>query len=525
MQDEDLAIKIRDVRVTFGSTKALDGVDLSVRRGESHALLGRNGAGKSTLISVLTGLTEPTSGLVEIAGADEEPYPSGSPAGLACVYQKSTLIDGLTAAENISLAAYPLRRGMVDWPQMKARGRDLLGDWGFARLIDREVGELAPLERKVVEVCRAMSQGPRILLLDEPTAGLDDGACQELFAQIDQARQRGVTIVYVSHHLDEVFRVCDAVTILRDGRTVKQCSTAEINTGQIVDVLSGGTGEHTAARRSHTTTHTTLPADAPVVLQADSVQLTDRSAPITLSMRRGEAVGLTGLDGAGHVQLAQALAGQLPFAGGEVRVDGRRLRPGNIGNAIDAGVGFVPEDRHVNGFAPELSVEENATLSVLNRLRGKMGLLDRRARRQRYLELSQTWAIKAASADQAVQELSGGNQQKVVLARALAADPHLLVLIHPSAGVDVTAKDSIYASIRQQQDEGCAVLVVSSDDDDLEVCDRVLVMYKGALHAELARGWQERDLVAAVQGSDTPAVPSDSPSRAAAGSPHGSPTC
>ena len=202
------AIAIENVHKAFGPTKALNGATLHVRRGESHALLGRNGAGKSTLISVLTGLVVPDTGLVELRGDDSGPVEAPGSDSIACVYQKSTLVPGLTAAENISLGDYPTKTlGAVDWRTMRQRGTGLLDEWGFARIIDRRVEDLEPLERKVVEVCRAMSRGPRILLLDEPTAGLDDGACNELFHQINQARARGVTVVYVSHHLDEIFKV------------------------------------------------------------------------------------------------------------------------------------------------------------------------------------------------------------------------------------------------------------------------------------------------------------------------------
>jgi ABC-type sugar transport system, ATPase component len=498
----DLAISIRDARVTFGSTKALDGANLSVKSGESHALLGRNGAGKSTLISVLTGLVTPDSGDVEIRSMlGGEPQAAGA-GSIACVYQKSTLVDGLSAAENICLGNYPTGRfGAVDWKTVRQRGVELLSEWGFSRIVDQEVGDLAPLERKVVEVCRALSQGPRILLLDEPTAGLDEGSSHELFAQINQARERGVTVVYVSHHLDEVFKVCDAVTILRDGRDVDHARTAEIDEKHIVDVLSGGVGPEQAGSPLGAREHKEIPRDAPVVLSARELSVRADSAPTSVAVRAGEAVGLTGLDGAGHIQLAQALAGQLPFASGDVRVGQARVRAGNVNDAIRAGIGFVPEDRHISGYVPEMSVEENSTLTVLTDLTNKFFFVDRKARRERYYQLSKTWTIKASSPQQPVQDLSGGNQQKVVLARALASNPRVLILVHPTAGVDVTAKESIYASIRQLQDSGCAVIVVSSDDDDLEICDRVLVMFKGALDSELPHGWSERELVAAVQGA------------------------
>jgi simple sugar transport system ATP-binding protein len=496
------AIAIENVHKAFGPTKALNGATFHVRRGESHALLGRNGAGKSTLISVLTGLVVPDTGLVELRGDDSGPVEAPGSDSIACVYQKSTLVPGLTAAENISLGAYPTKSlGAVDWRAMRERGSGLLDEWGFARIIDRRVEDLEPLERKVVEVCRAMSRGPRILLLDEPTAGLDDGACNELFDQINQARARGVTVVYVSHHLDEIFKVCDAVTILRDGRDVEHTVIGDTSVEQIVSVLAGDGAGKVAEEVAELSTTDLDRQHGDVALQAHEISVGDSIQAFDLEIRAGESVGLTGLDGAGHIQAAQALVGQLKTSTGTIDVNGHAVRPGSIRSAIDAGIGFVPEDRHHSGFAPELSVEENATMTVLDKIRNAAGFVSKTSRRKRYNTLSQTWTIKASSPGQAVQERSGGNQQKVVLARALASDPKVLILIHPTAGVDVTAKESIYRSLRKLQRDGCAVLVVSSDDDDLEICDRVLVMFKGQLHTELPHPWTERDLVAAVQGS------------------------
>jgi simple sugar transport system ATP-binding protein len=362
---------------------------------------------------------------------------------------------------------------------------------------------LEPLEKKIVEICRALSRGPRILLLDEPTAGLDEGGSHELFAQINGLRERGVTVIYVSHHLEEIFKVCDSVTILRDGRDVLTASTSELSVKKIVNVMAGVTDENPAADRVRAEQMGLIQHRAPgaEVLRVSEATVGSRVAGVDLAIRAGECVGLTGLDGAGHVQLAQAIAGQLRLGSGTLTLKGRIVHFRNELDAINAGIGFVPEDRHVNGYVPEMSVEENATLSIVDRLRGAGGLVDARKRRRTFNTLSGTWSIKCDSPAQSVEELSGGNQQKVVLARALASEPDVLVLVHPTAGVDMTAKETIYESLQDLREDGKSLLIVSADDDDLAVCDRVIVMYKGSVHAELAAGYEEWELVEAVQGS------------------------
>ncbi|MFW0773090.1 sugar ABC transporter ATP-binding protein [Paenarthrobacter nitroguajacolicus] len=501
------AIEIRGLRRSFGSTKALTDANLIVRSGESRALLGRNGAGKSTLIAMLTGLVPPDGGTIRIQGADGEVSEGPGADTIACVYQKSTLVPELTVAENISLGAYPRTRwGSVDWPAMRKAATDQLKDWGYERIVDRNVEDLEPLEKKIVEVCRALSRGPEILLLDEPTAGLDEGASHELFAQIDSLRKRGVTVIYVSHHLEEIFKVCDSVTILRDGRDVLTADTADLTISRIVNVMAGVTDqEAAAAKKDSVAVNSREDLLGETRLTVTGASVGTRVVDASLTIRAGECVGLTGLDGAGHVQLAQAIAGQITLDRGTVEHNGQSLGRGNVIKTINAGIGFVPEDRHVNGYVPELSVEENATLTIVDRLRGRGGLINPGRRRDRFTELSGAWAIKCDGPTQAVEELSGGNQQKVVLARALASNPDTLVLVHPTAGVDVTAKESIYDSLKALRDSGRSLLVVSSDDTDLEICDRVIVMYKGEIHAELTAGYEEWELVSAIQGAEAAA--------------------
>jgi simple sugar transport system ATP-binding protein len=507
----DYVIEAKGIVKTFGSTRALRGANLHVAQGECHALLGRNGAGKSTLIAVLTGLVKPDEGAVMLGGIDAT---AGEHDHIACVYQKSTLVADLTVAENITLGAQPRTRlGLVDWKSIDLTARELLKRWGNPDLADRLVRDLEPIEKKIVEICRALSRGPRILLLDEPTAGLDGAGATELFRQIEVLKADGVTVIYVSHHLEEIFAICDRVTVLRDGVDVMACAVGELTMGKLIATMTGstpdaGTDDTADGAKSPGNAKTPSNSSGDPSLVVRNLEIRDRVFGLDMTVHPGECVGLTGLDGAGHVQIGRAVAGHVSPAGGQILHRGQPLRP-DPAAAIGAGIGFVPEDRHIDGYVPELSVEENATLSILHRITNRAGFVDAGKRRSIYRKLSDAWTIVASSPDQYAEQLSGGNQQKVVLARALASDPHTVVVINPTAGVDVAAKQSIYATLAELKEAGKAILVVSGDDDDLRVCDRVLALRKGRVAGEFGPGFAEDDLVAAVQGASSPLASTD----------------
>jgi simple sugar transport system ATP-binding protein len=494
-----LAIEIKGLTKRFGPTLALNNVDLAVGRGRSCALLGRNGAGKSTLIAALMGLIQADEGEIAVRAADGADAEGAGSDAIACVYQKSTLVPDLSVAENIWLGAYPRGRfGSVDWKAMRSTAIDLLAEWGIERTVDRTVESLQPIERKIVEICRALSRKPAILLLDEPTAGLDEAGCNELFDKIKSAKGRGVTILYVSHYLDEVFEVCDEAVILRDGAVVKTALMSDLTVVKIVDAMVGEVHGKQGSRVLAPSTP--VAPDAPVVLETTDLEVTGTLAPVSLTVRSGEIVGISGLDGAGHVAFAEAVVGLIRPTRGAMSVKGNRIRKASVASAIKDGIGFVPEDRHESGFSPELSVEENVTMTILNRICSRAGLIMPKKRSEVYGRLASDWEIKASSPSQAVAELSGGNQQKVVMARALASDPDVLVLINPTAGVDVAARISIYETIQDLARRGRAILVVSSDEVDFKIAHRVIVMFKGQVHDELSAGFTEKQLAAAVQG-------------------------
>ncbi|WP_424533399.1 sugar ABC transporter ATP-binding protein [Sphaerisporangium viridialbum] len=497
------AIVVDNVSKAFGPTQALSQVSLTVDQGESRALIGKNGAGKSTLMSILTGLTQPDTGSIKVLAGDA----IGDASTIGCVYQRSTLIPAATAAENIALMRYPRSAGgLIRWPEVMRRAVALLDEWECGHLAGTPVEQLEPLERKVVEICRVLSLGPKVLLLDEPTAGLDRGASQRLFDHIERARARGVTIIYVSHHLHEIFEVCDSVTVLRDGAVVVTGRLDRMTMPDLVEAMVGEAAVPGAAPGAVRRDEAGPVEDGrPPVLVASGVSVAPKIKQVDLELRPGECVGLTGLDGAGHMQFAEVLTGQRRVDAGTVTLDGRPLPLGDIRGCILAGVGFTPEDRHISGYVPAMSVAENATLGIMPRFVNRFRLISSKRRDAFYRRLADEWSIKAHGASQATEELSGGNQQKVVLARSVAAEPRVLVLTNPTAGVDVSAKKSIYTTIDELKRKGQAVLIVTSDDGDLEVCDRVVAMLQGEVSAELRPPFNESMIAAAVQGSGTAA--------------------
>ena len=484
------AVEVKHVSKSFGMSRALSDVSLSIPAGSSVGLIGRNGAGKSTLISIVTGVLRPDSGIVEFGGATSE-------AGrIGCVYQKSTLVPELTAAENVLLNAYPRTSiGTVDWKEVRRRGRAILREWECADIAERLVSELDPVDRKIVEICRVLATEPSLLLLDEPTAGLDYAGAQRLFDHIREAQARGVTLLYVSHHLDEVFDVCDWATVLRDGQVVMNQSLEGVQTSDIVTAMVGDANVTTKVERPPAIAE---PSDP--VLVVESLSRSGHITNVSFDVQAGECVGIAGVEGAGHMQVAQALCGLMRPDNGSVSVLGRKLMRFDVGHAIAAGIGFTPEDRHDGGYVPALSVAENATLPQLYQLAGPLRTVRRRLRDRMYSKLSMEWSVKASGPDQPVEELSGGNQQKIVLARAVASDPEVLILTNPTAGVDLAAKRSIYETVKSNAARGKAVIVVSADDEDFSICHRVIVMFRGEVHRELVSPFSTHELTLAIQG-------------------------
>ncbi|GAA4612703.1 sugar ABC transporter ATP-binding protein [Actinoallomurus liliacearum] len=484
----------------FGVTVALDDVSLAVGDGEIHALVGRNGAGKSTLVSVLTGLVPPDSGTVEFGG---EPAPSLADREawrrrVACVYQKLTIIPSLSVAENLFLNRQGLNRqgrGLISWGSLRRRARELLDTWEVDVDVRAPAERLTVEQRQLVEIARALSHGSRFIILDEPTAQLDGQAIERLFARMRSLRESGVTFLFISHHLDEVYEVCDTVSVMRDARHIVTSPVAELGKEALVTAMTGeatglidlGAGRPAPAR------------DAAPALTVTGLGTPGVFEDVSLTVAPGEIVGLAGAGGSGKMAVGESIVGLRRAARGTVAIGGTTPRPGSVPAALRAGLGFVPQDRHKEGLVPGLSIAENATLTVPERL-GRFGIVGPRRRDELGAKAIADLDIKAAGPEQPVSALSGGNQQKVVMARALAGDPGVLVLLQPTAGVDVKAKETLLGTAVAAAADGTGVLVISDDLDDLRPCDRVIVLFKGAVVAELPSGWDDHELIAAMEG-------------------------
>lgn len=485
-------VEMRGIAKTFGSTQALRGVDLTVMHGEIHALLGRNGAGKSTLVSALSGFTPADVGMIRVAdtkiAVTGQDYSADIRKVIAHVQQTPQLFNLLTVAENLFIDSPSIRNrlGFVSHRRMRDHAARLLDDWSMDIRPETLAGELDAGTRQLLEVVRALSRGVPVIILDEPTASLSNTEKRILFHHVRQLRQAGVSFVYISHHLDEVFEIADVVTVLRDGQVVKAREpVARLDVQTLANVMMG---EKTlrSGREDHTD------ADAPVLLRARGIRIDAPSDPdIDIDVRCGEVLALAGPVGGGKEALAMILAGQRQPAAG--RVDSPRGTPPRIG--------FVPTDRHASGYVGLLSVRENITLGGLEILSGAGGFINRRRESALVRKLTGQTNVIASSLDQPVSQLSGGNQQKVVFARALCRDPEVIVALSPTRGVDVGAKEQLYALLRDLASKGLGVVVVSDEEDEIDqLANRVVILFEGRVVDELEGAYRMEDLILRMEG-------------------------
>ncbi|MEU9412035.1 sugar ABC transporter ATP-binding protein [Streptomyces sp. NPDC048281] len=485
-ESSDPLVRIRGLAKRFGGTRALDGVDLDVRAGSVLALLGPNGAGKSTLIKVLAGVHHADAGSVTVAG-----HPLGSQAAarsMSFIHQDLGLVEWMTVAENIALTTgYPRRAGLISWRRTRERCAEALGTVAGHLDPDTPVARLGPAERSLVAVGRALAAHARLVVLDEPTARLPAADCTRLFRVLHALRDRGHGILYVTHRMDEVYQVADAFAVLRDGRLVSHGPLAGHSPARLVRDIVGAAPAHDdiAGGEPARPLPATAPGHAPAVLVLDGAR-TAGTAPVTLELRAGEAVGLVGLSGAGHLELGRAVAGARPLVGGRVCLGGRPYRPRTVADAVAAGVGLVPGDRQREGCAMGLSVRENL---LANPRAGGLPVLrwtGPRRERARAAELIERFAVRPRDGEAPLAALSGGNQQKVLIGRWLGADLRLLVLEEPTASVDVGAKAAVHRLLDEALAGGLAVLLVSTDFEEVAgVCRRALVFVRGRVTAEL----------------------------------------
>ncbi len=491
-------LEVKDASKRFGAVAALKGVSFDVRAGEVHALVGENGAGKSTLIKIVTGAHRPDAGSVTLEGRRiEESSPLVARAlGIVAIYQQPALLPDLTVAENIGLGTEPggaFRR--IDWDGRRARAAALLARVGARIDPDTPVRALTMPEQQLVEIARALGSRAKVLVMDEPTASLSERDAQNLFRVIRELKAEGVGIVYISHRLEELFGLADRVTALRDGALVGTRAMAEVDRGALIQMMVGRPLDAVFPKRH-------VPIGAPVLEARGLSCAATGVADVDLTLRAGEIVGLAGLVGAGRTELARVLFGLTPATAGTLTVAGRPVTIGAPADAIRHGIAYVPEDRRRHGVIGELPVAANVGLASLRGL-----ALDFAGERRRADEFVARLGIKTPSIETPVGHLSGGNQQKVSLARWLATGPKVLVLDEPTQGVDVGAKAEIHRLIGDLVAAGMAILMISSElPEVLGMCDRIGVMRAGRLVATLdrAEATQERLLSLALGQEEAP---------------------
>jgi ribose transport system ATP-binding protein len=486
---------MRGIRKAFPGVVALDGVDLTLEAGDVHMLLGENGAGKSTLMKILGGAYRKDAGEIRLDGQAVE---IGSPRaardlGVRIIYQELNLVPHLSVAENIFLGELPTRlAGIVDWPALTRRTSALLTDLGMTLDPRARVGELGLAQRQLVEIAKALSGGQaKILVMDEPTSALTSREVDQLFALIDRLAARGVSIVYITHRMDEVFRIGRRITVMRDGRHVATRPIDQVGVPELVRLMANrDLSEHFPKVRVE---------PGAELLRAEQLTVRGVLTGISFSLHAGEVVGISGLLGAGRTELARVLAGADPFDEGRLVVDGAETRFSHPAAAIARGIGLLPEDRKAQGLVPGLTVARNIALPHGRRL-APAGVLSRRCEADLAAPIREELRIKATDT-QPVRLLSGGNQQKVVLGKWLAGAGRIFIFDEPTRGVDVGAKVEIYQLINRLTARGAGIIMISSELPELlGMSDRILVMHRGRIQAELAanQATEERVLSAAL---------------------------
>src|SRR3954464_12057430 len=500
-----LLLSMRGINKQFLGVSALRDAHFQVARGEVHALIGQNGAGKSTIIKILTGVYTKDSGRIEFDGREvafSSPH-AAQLAGLSTIYQEVNLVPFRSVAENVFLNREPKRYALIDWGRMNREAAAILRRLDMGVDVSRPLYEYSIATQQMTALARALSTEAKLVIMDEPTSALADNEVQTLFRVIRQLKGEGISVVFVSHRLDELYAVCDRVTVMRDGRTVEERAMSEIGRYELVAKMLGRElAEELSHRRAD---DDGARADQPPVIEAVDLRRGRALDGVSLSIRPGEIVGLAGLLGSGRSETARAIFGADPPESGTVAVNGTPLRLRSPRDAVEHRIGFAPEDRKTEGIIPQLSVRENLTLALLPHLR-RHGIVDRRRQAETVDRFIKAIGIKCSSPDQPIRELSGGNQQKVLLARWLCIDPQLLILDEPTRGIDVGAKRDIQVLVRQLADEGLAVLLISSELEEIvSDSDRVVTLRDGRSVAELSGGRITEDALMRAMATGTAA--------------------
>ena len=486
--EKDSVLEMRHIYKTFPGVKALQNVDFTLKKGEIHALMGENGAGKSTLIKVLTGVEEFETGEIMIDGCDHAII-NRSPQeaqnrGISTVYQEVNLCPNLTVAENLFIGREPRKGGLIDWKTMNKKASKLLQDLDIHADVTQTIDNYSIAIQQMVAIARAVDMSAKVLILDEPTSSLDDGEVEKLFNLMRRLKSEGVGIIFVTHFLEQVYAVCDKITVLRNGQLVGQFTTAELPRVQLVAKMMGKDFDDLAAIKDSKSEEKHGEED--IVIKAVGLGKKGSIKPFDLVIHKGEVVGFTGLLGSGRSETVRVLYGAEKPDEGELSVKGRPIAARHPLTSMNAGMAYLPEDRKNEGIIADLSVRENLIMA-LQAKRGMFHLLSRKQQEEftdKYIDMLQ---IKTASRETPIKSLSGGNQQKVIIGRWLLTNPDFLILDEPTRGIDVGTKTEIQKLVVKLAEQGMAVVFISSEIEEmLRTCDRMVVMRDGAKVGELS---------------------------------------
>lgn len=475
-------LEVRNITKTYGGVKALDGVSMALVAGHVHCLAGENGCGKSTLIKIISGVERPDSGEIIIDGVVQDALnPVDSIlAGIQVIYQDFSLFPNLSVAENISITSQVARKTKLYSPANAYEAAErIIKELGLSLELDAQVEELSVADKQLTAICRALVNDARIIIMDEPTTALTHSEVRYLFRLVEQLRERGVALVFVSHKLEEALEVSQDVTILRNGQHIISGPASDFDRQSLV--------KHITGREVRETREVSSPDySATPLLKVENLDLPGAFSRVSFSVQPGEIVGISGLLGSGRTEIAEALFGVRPAKSGTIAINGNRVRIRSIKDALRAGIGYLPEDRLSQGLFLERSVGENLIASSLDTHRGKTLLLDSGRVKQTISDLFERLRIKAASTEAKVRSLSGGNAQRVVIGKLIATKPTVLILNGPTVGVDIGSKEQILDILRQEAAGGMGIIVISDDAPELvSVCNRVLVVKQGRIVDEL----------------------------------------
>lgn len=482
MHDKEFQVEMCNISKSFAGVHALKDVTFRVRVGEIHALIGENGAGKSTLMKILAGALSPDEGVIKIGGktVNIRSPKEGLENGISVIYQEISLIPDLSVMENIFLDEFNEKKGLVNWNDLRARAQAYLEELGFGEIdVNAKVKELTVAYQQIVEICKALTRESKVLVLDEPTAVLTMKEVTKLFELLNRLRDQGVSIIYISHRLEEIFELSNNITVLKDGQLVGEVSTASINEEQLVAMMIGRNLDTFFPERDAKI--------GEVILKAEHLKAGIMVKDISFEVRAGEVLGLSGLVGAGRTEAVRAMLGIDPLESGIVELDGKPIKFRSAEHAFKHGIGILPEDRKSQGVLLRMPIKHNVTITCLSNF-SRLGVMNLTKEKSFVGAFSDEVGIKAASLDNNVESLSGGNQQKVAIAKLLAGESRVLILDEPTRGVDVGSKTEIFKLINSMVEKNCAVIMISSEMTEIiGMCDRAIVIREGQSVGELQK--------------------------------------